>query len=179
VTNTQGVGLRGAQAACATTLVAGVGNLFLGDDGFGSEVVRALSARPLPEHVKVADFGTRAWDLLLEVARGYERVILVDAHPAGLAAGSVRVFEASLPHDAEVSGALQQRSMHELRPHDVLSWLQAEGAPLPRLQVVGCEPESFGEPELGRVGLSPAVSAAVPRAVRLVCELLNAESPHA
>jgi hydrogenase maturation protease len=151
------------------TLVAGVGNWFLGDDAFGCEVVRALSRASLPSDVTLADFGTRSFDLVQEVARGYADVILLDAHASGLEPGALRVFEPSVSTSAASEYA---PSGHELRPHDLLSALRAQGASLPRLRVVGCEPESFGDPGLGRVGLSSRVEAAVPRAVAVVARLL-------
>jgi hydrogenase maturation protease len=156
------------------TLIAGVGNTFLGDDGFGSEVVRALGRRSLPAQVRLRDFGTRSFDLVHEAATGYQRVILIDAHSAGLASGTLRVFEPSLPaSEDDRATSLSGISAHSLRPHDLLSELSRRGLPLPWLQVVGCEPESFGEPGLGRVGLSSSVEAAVPVAVELVLGLLG------
>ncbi|MGH7848434.1 MAG: hydrogenase maturation protease, partial [Candidatus Binatia bacterium] len=67
----------------AKILVAGIGNIFLGDDGFGVEVARELAKRKLPESVRVVDFGIRGFDLAYALLDGYDLTILVDAAPRG------------------------------------------------------------------------------------------------
>jgi len=155
-------------------LIAGAGNVFLGDDAFGVEVVRALRERALPPEVELIDFGVRSWDLFAALAR-FARVLLIDAHSSGQPPGSLRLFEPGAPLEA----ATLSEAAHSLKPHDLLAQLASNAAALPRVQVLGCEPESFGDPELGRVGLSAPVQAAVPLAVELVLELLARERDHA
>ncbi len=149
-------------------LVAGIGNIFLGDDAFGVEVVNRLSAGPLPAGVDAIDFGIRGVHLAYELAGGrYHSVILVDAAPRGGAPGTIYVIEpdvSSTPADAARADA------HSLTPESVLAWMaRAGGAPC-RITIVGCEPlsvEEFAE-------MSAPVAAAVDEAVRAVRELIAA-----
>src|ERR1700723_2432639 len=80
----------------ASVLVAGIGNIFLGDDGFGVEVVRGLTTRSMPEGVTVKDFGIRGFDLAYALLDPWDTVILVDALPRGEAAGTLFVLEPDL-----------------------------------------------------------------------------------
>lgn len=145
------------------TLVAGIGNVFLGDDGFGVEVVRRLGKLPMPEGVTVADFGVRGVHLAYEVAGGeYHSLILVDASPRGGAPGTLYVIEPSgAPSPSAVADA------HGLTPDAVLAWLERLGARPPRVVVVGCEPASLGE----SMELSAPVAAVVDEAVRMTRDL--------
>jgi hydrogenase maturation protease len=152
-------------------LVAGIGNVFLGDDGFGVEVVRRLAQRPLPEGVRVVDFGIRGLDLSYELLDGYDLAILVDAAPRGHAGGTVHVLEPEADEDPR-SADLDTHGMH---PAKSLALARAMGGRLPRLRVVGCEPVSFGDAIEGTMGLSPPVAAAVDEAVQVV-ERLVAEA---
>jgi hydrogenase maturation protease len=154
-------------------LVAGVGNVFLGDDGFGVEVARRLAGERLPGWVRVADFGIRGVHLAYEMLEGYEAVILVDAAPRGEAPGTVYVIEpdldarpAGFPGPAE-PGVLVDA--HGMEPDAVFALLKALGGDIPELLVVGCEPAEVTE----RMGLSPAVAGAVDQAVAVVRELIG------
>jgi hydrogenase maturation protease len=149
----------------ARVLVAGVGNIFLGDDGFGVEVARRLSSRPLPPGVKVADFGIRGVDLAYALA-GCDAAILVDAASRGGAPGTLYVIEPALSAEAG-----ETPEAHSMTPARLLAWIAPEERPK-TLRVVGCEPETFGPEGLGAVGLSAPVGAAVDEAVRLVEALL-------
>jgi hydrogenase maturation protease len=146
-------------------LVAGLGNVLLGDDGFGVEVARRLRALPLPDGVRVGDFGVRALHLAFELLEPYEAVILVDAVARGARAGTVCVLEADV---AELE-ASDVPDAHSLHPAAVLRVARSLGAKLERVRVVGCEPGDTSE----RIGLSPPVERAVPSAVRIVQRLLT------
>jgi hydrogenase maturation protease len=143
-------------------LVAGVGNVFLGDDGFGVEVIRRLAGRPLPPGVRVADFGIRGLDLAYALLEPYDLVILVDACRRGGTPGTVYLLEPEPPQ----AGALLEP--HGMIPTRALRMAQEMGATVGRLVVAACEPESFGDPGTGRMGLSSPVAAAVDEAVRLI-----------
>ena len=158
----------------AGVLVAGIGNVFLGDDGFGVETVRALTRRELPAHVEVADIGVRGVHLAYQLLDGYDTLILVDATARGDAPGTLYVIEHDGPVTDEAPGA--PIDGHRMTPDAVLALLgtlcAGTGAQPPRRTlVVGCEPDSVEE----RMGLSPPVAAAVPDAVRLIEELIGDE----
>jgi hydrogenase maturation protease len=154
----------------ARLLVAGVGNVFLGDDGFGVEVARRLAGEDLPEWVRVGDFGIRGVHLAYELLEGYETAILVDASPRGEAPGTVYVIEPDMggqPQAAAPGGVLVDG--HGMEPDAVFALLKALGGETPRMLVVGCEPAEVSE----RMGLSPPVAGAVDRAVAVVRELIG------
>ena len=148
-------------------LVAGVGNIFLGDDAFGVEVVQRLARRPLPEGVRVVDFGIRGLDLTYALLDGYEAVVLVDAAPRGGVPGTLYVLEltgcSSAPSDA---GPLIEP--HGMAPAKVLRLAAALGGQVGRLLLVGCEPAPLNEADEMALGLSAPVQAVVDEAVRLV-----------
>ena len=151
-------------------LVAGIGNIFLGDDGFGVEVVKRLAARELSSEVRVADFGIRGFDLVYALQDGYETTILVDACPQGQLPGTIFVLEPDLSDVA----TQQHRNVvdtHGMNPVNVIRMARAMNAPLNRVLVVGCEPESLGGEE-GRMGLSRPVESVLDEAVRMIESLL-------
>jgi hydrogenase maturation protease len=154
-----------AQPAKPRILVAGIGNIFLGDDAFGVEVARRLSGRELPQGVRVIDFGIRGYDLAYALLDEYETTILVDACPRGEAAGTLYVIEPDLENlGGPEEGAVEAHSMN---PLNVLRLAQSMGRPLKRILLVGCEPGTLG-PEEGQMGLSEPIEAAVEDAVKLV-----------
>lgn len=158
--------------ASSRTLVAGIGNVFLGDDGFGVEVVRRLSERSARSDVTIVDFGIRGVDLTYALLDGYDRVILVDATPRGRAPGTLYVIEPDL---TRVGGAEPTRlEAHGLVPTQALAMAQAMGGRLRHVRVVGCEPARVPAGDDVEVGLSPPVAAAVEPAVALLEELLKA-----
>lgn len=164
-------GSPGRPAAGRTILVAGIGNIFLGDDGFGVEVARRLAARPQPDGVTVVDFGIRGYDLAYALVRGSDRTILVDACPRGEPPGTVFVLEPDLA-DLDASNTGQAvLDAHELNPVHVLRLARSLGAELMPVIVVGCEPATLGPPE-GQMGLSEPVEAAVAEAVTLIERLV-------
>jgi hydrogenase maturation protease len=149
-------------------LVAGIGNVFLGDDGFGVEVVRRLSGRPRPASVRVADFGIRGYDLAFALLQDYEQVILVDAVARGGAPGTIYVLEAQ-PGES----AAPVLEGHSLVPAQALELARAMGGRIGRVRVVGCEPAAIPAGEDVQVGLSEPVQAAVDVALTVVEELLD------
>ena len=152
-------------------LVAGIGNVFLGDDGFGVAVARRLARRRLADEVDVADFGIRGMDLAYALQRDYDAVVFVDTAPRGEAPGTLSVIEPDLDLD-EVS-----IDTHGMDPVRVLGLARALGRVPERVLVLACEPERIvhGQHDEDLVGeLSAPVQAAVDEAVPLV-ESLAAE----
>lgn len=157
-------------------LIAGIGNIFLGDDAFGVEVVRRLAQRPQPEGVRVVDFGIRGLDLTYALLDGYDSVILVDALPRGGAPGTLYVLE---PERGAPDNRGAMLEMHRLDPVKVLHLAASMGAKVERLLVVGCEPTPSDEDDM-HDGLSDTVRLAVDEAIplleSLVSRLLRGES---
>jgi hydrogenase maturation protease len=166
----------------ARMLIAGIGNIFLGDDGFGVEVARRLATRELPAEVRVVDFGIRGLDLVYALQDGYETTILIDAFPHAKTPGTVSVLEPNLNDlegNTERGGFLEP---HGMNPMNVLRMARATQAPLEHVLLVGCEPAYLGGDD-GHIGLSEPVEAAVSEAVsateNLVRRLLDGEWPAA
>jgi hydrogenase maturation protease len=152
-------------------LIAGIGNVFLGDDGFGIEVVRDLATRELPEGVEVVDFGIRGMDLAYALQDGYELVVFVDAIPRGGPPGTVYLLEPEVEENAEVA-----LDAHGMDPVKVIRLSRALGAPPTRTLVVGCEPEVVvGEEDYDQMlmELSEPVRAAVAEAADLVVSVVQ------
>ncbi len=147
----------------ARVLVAGVGNIFLGDDGFGPEAARRLAARPLPDGVRVVDYGIRGMHLAYDLLEGYDLLVVLDAAPRGGRPGDVVVLEVG---EADLGDG--DFDAHGMEPTSVLASLGSLGGRLPRTLVVGCEPADTAE----GMGLSPPVEAAVDGAVEMVTGLL-------
>jgi hydrogenase maturation protease len=145
-------------------LVAGVGNIFLGDDGFGCEVARRLAELPLPPGVRVRDYGTGGLHLAYDLVDGCDLLVLVDAAPRGRAPGDLTLLEVDAEHIAD--GALDTHGMH---PEVVLGTVAKLGGRLPRTLVVACEPATIEE----HLGLSTAMTAAVEPAMEMVHEVLD------
>lgn len=151
-------------------LIACIGNIFLGDDAFGVEVAKRLAARPLPENVRLVDFGIRNFDLVYALLDGYDVTIFVDAMPRGEAPGTLYLMEPDLA-DIEAQGAMFEA--HGMNPMRVLTMARTMGAEFKKLLVVGCEPADLGTEEEGKMGLSAPVEAALGRAVAMVESLLQ------
>jgi hydrogenase maturation protease len=149
------------------TLVAGTGNVFLGDDGFGVEVARLLAGRPRPEGVEIADFGIRGVHLVYELLDGCDLFVLIDASPRGHAPGTVTVLEVD-PADHPATGQAALVDAHSLSPDAIFSMLASLGGRPGRCLVVACEPADVS----AGMGLSEPVRAALPHAVRAVEEIL-------
>jgi hydrogenase maturation protease len=151
-------------------LVAGIGNVFLGDDGFGVAVAVRLAERELPAGVEVVDFGIRGFDLAYALQESYDVAILVDAAPRGEQPGTVSVVE---PQTDEAQAGVEPHGMDPLR---VLGLARALGGTPPRILVVACEPQTIvhGENDDELVGeLSPPVQAAVDEAAAVVESLVR------
>lgn len=155
-----------------TILVAGIGNIFLGDDAFGVEVARLLATRKLPADVRVTDFGIRGFDLAYALQDGYETTILVDACPRGGAPGTLFVIEPDLNalDDPEAPQAVVEA--HAMNPVSVLRLARAMNIQVRNVLLVGCEPATLGG-EQGKMGLSAPVQRAVEDAVKLVESLID------
>jgi hydrogenase maturation protease len=153
-------------------LIAGIGNIFLGDDAFGVEVAQRLARQQWPAGVHVADFGIRGYDLAYALVAGHDQAILVDACPRGQPPGTVFVIEPDI--DAEPP----MLDPHAMDPLQVLRLARTLGELPGTVTIVGCEPATLG-PDEGQMGLSPEVAAAVDEAVtvidRLIQEMLNAQ----
>lgn len=154
------------------TLVAGVGNMFLGDDGFGVETLRRLAAESLPDNVETVDIGVRGVHLAYQLLDGYDTLVLIDATERGGEPGTLYLIEADRPGVVEPREPLLDG--HRMSPDAVLTLLETLCAgtgcvPPRRTLVVGCEPASVEE----GIGLSEPVSAAVPEAVNLVLRLVR------
>jgi hydrogenase maturation protease len=151
-------------------LVAGIGNIFLGDDGFGPEVVRYLAASEStepPEGVRLVDYGIRGMHLLYDLLEGYEALVIVDALPDRGRAGELIVLEVG---PADLARLGDEFDPHGMNPVAVLAGLPALGGTLPPTYVVGAAPVNLDE----GIGLGPTMSAAVPEAALAVQELLAA-----
>jgi hydrogenase maturation protease len=173
------------------TLIACLGNIFLGDDGFGVEVAKRLADQQLPEGVRVTDYGIRGMHLAFDLAEGFDTTILVDAVQRGEEPGTVYVIEpepAQQPSGDDVTGdqaggagagaggplaGMSLFDAHGMQPDVVMDMAGRLGADAGRVLVVGCEAASLEE----GIGLSPQVTAAVDEAVRVVIRLVTAGPP--
>jgi len=161
-------------------LVAGIGNIFLGDDAFGVEVARRLANCEFTDEVRVVDFGIRGLDLAYALQDGYDTTVLIDAFPHGKEPGTVSIVEPSLndlDSDSSESGFVEPHGMH---PMNVLRMAKAMQAPLKHILLIGCEPAYLGGDD-GHMGLSEPVEAAVSEAVNttqtLVAQILSGGWP--
>jgi hydrogenase maturation protease len=157
-------------------LIAGIGNIFLGDDGFGVEVVKRLAGRRLPEGVEVVDFGIRGMDLAYALHDEYDLVVFVDATPRGGEPGTVYLIEPEIEEDGAVS-----LDTHGMDPVKVIKLSRALGARPTRTLVVGCEPQVIpggGDYDDMLMELSEPVGAAVEEAVKLLESLVTEDGTH-
>jgi hydrogenase maturation protease len=151
-------------------LIAGVGNAWLRDDGFGGEVARRLGENQLPDDVAVMDAGTGGLDLAYEVMRGYDALVILDVSRQGGEPGTLYVMEAE---EESVDGGIEDGEVinpHAMDPQTVLRFVKSIGAWPGRVMVIACEPADVEE--MGW-GLSEQVKEAVDRAVRLVIETVD------
>ncbi len=170
----------GGASGGVRVLVAGIGNIFLGDDGWGVEVVRAMASRGQPPGVKVVDFGIRGLDLAYALQEGYESVVFLDATPRGDAPGTLYVIE----HSAQPDEEEVVLDTHGMDPVRVLALARRLGEVPDRILVVGCEPQNVLSGESYDdmlVELSDPVRAAIDEAVTLVeslvADLLSTDRP--
>jgi hydrogenase maturation protease len=154
------------RAGTARVLVAGIGNVFASDDGFGPEVARRLSGTPLPDGVRVVDYGIRGLHLAYDLLETWDALVLVDALPDRGAVGSVTVLEIDGEHVRGDAGV----DAHGMDPATVLAGLAALGGRLPpRTLLVGCQVAGTGD----GMGLSPPVAAAVDEALHVLRRVLT------
>ena len=154
-------------------LVAGIGNIFMGDDAFGVEVAQRLAKRSLPDGVRVVDFGIRGIDLTYALLEGYDAVILIDTAQLGAPPGTVRIVvpELQLHEPLPPEGLLIEP--HDLDPAKVLRLAATLGNSCRRILLVACEPATLGNEDADAMGLSPAVAAAVDEAIAVVEKLIG------
>ena len=146
-------------------LVAGIGNIFLGDDGFGVEVAQRMSGHNVPPNVTIADFGIRSLHLAYELLDGYDTLVLVDTVGLGEEPpGTVVLIEPEID-----AGGATPLDAHTMNPETVLASLRQLGGEVHRLLLVGCQPATLEE----GIGLSAPVAAAVDEAVRVVNDLIG------
>jgi hydrogenase maturation protease len=151
-------------------LIAGIGNAWLGDDGFGGAVVKRLEGRELPVGTAVLDFGTGGLDLAYEVMRGYDALILIDVSRQGGEPGTLYVMEVA---EQDIEAGIEDGQVlnpHAMDPQTVLRFVKTLGAWPGKVLVVACEPAAVGE--MG-IGLSDEVEGAVGGAVDLVVETVS------
>ncbi len=152
-------------------LVAGIGNIFQSDDGFGSEVARLLLAEPVPEGVKIVDYGIRGVHLAYELLEGYDSAILIDATSQGGDPGTIYVIEPDVDGIETESGLAEAGIVdaHGMDPASVLALLRSLGGRVDRLLVVGCEPADVED----GMGLSEPVAGAVEETCNVVRRLID------
>ncbi|HUK90903.1 MAG TPA: hydrogenase maturation protease [Blastocatellia bacterium] len=159
-------------------LVAGIGNIFLGDDAFGSVVARRLAIRDLPEDVQVIDFGIRGLDLAYRLLDPSDLTIFVDTVQRGGEPGTVYTIEPDVESDSidqvgDQFGGLMIEP-HAMNPARVIQMARGMGAEFKRILLVGCEPETLGGDE-GYMGLSAPVEAAVDTALHVIERLIDGD----
>lgn len=150
------------------TLIAGLGNVFHGDDGFGVEVATRLLDRDWPDGVQVGEFGIRGIHLAYQLLDGYDLVVIVDAVARGGEAGTLYVIEHRPRPDTAAAPMLDA---HDMAPDEVLALVPALGGTLGRVVIVGCEPDHIAP----TMGLSPAVARSVETAARIVTRIVGGE----
>ncbi|MFN2485394.1 MAG: hydrogenase maturation protease [Acidimicrobiia bacterium] len=156
------------------TLVAGVGNIFLSDDGFGVEVVRQLQTRELPEGVELVDVGIRGIHLAYQLLEGYDLLVLIDTVSRGEPPGTLMLIEPDpvvsvAQRHQVVIGAMPLLDVHGMEPGSMLGIIDELGARVGRILVVGCQPADLSD----GIGLTESVSAAVPGAVAMVLDAVG------
>ncbi|MGD1254132.1 hydrogenase maturation protease [Mycobacterium seoulense] len=154
----------------ARILVAGIGNIFLGDDGFGSEVIRNAEIPQDDPSVRVTDYGIRGMHLAYDLLEEWDTLVLIDAVPSRGNPGTLHVFQADHESDSAAAGF----DGHSMDPAAVFASLRALGGTPPYTVVVGCEAGSVEE----GIGLTEPVAKAVPRAARAVEEIVAALQLH-
>jgi hydrogenase maturation protease len=150
-------------------LIAGIGNIFFGDDAFGVEVARRLSRRPLPATVRVVDFGIRGLDLTYALLEEYEAVILVDAVPRGGTPGTVYLLEPELGPSPATGAVIEAHSMD---PVKVLRMARELGSTIRSIYLVGCEPQPLASDDDMQMEMSAPAQAAVEEAIAVIDSLV-------
>lgn len=154
-------------------LIAGVGNIFLGDDAFGVEVVRALASAPLSHGVSAVDYGIRGFDLAFSLLDPWDTVVIVDALSRGGEPGTLYLLEPDLSTLKDSPSPESTIDPHGMDPMRVLQLAISMGNVRARVIVVGCEPKDFGDELEGRMGLSDAVQSSIESAVEMVKDVVG------
>jgi hydrogenase maturation protease len=155
-------------------LIAGLGNIFKGDDAFGVEAIKRLSGRAWPAGVDVVDFGINGIDLTYALLDDYDQAVLIDTFHQDGAPGTLYAIEPDLAEtDRGVDPADLTLTPHDLDPAKVLRMVKALDGRCREMILIGCEPADFGDELEGKMGLSEPVAAAIDEAVRLVESLIN------
>lgn len=155
----------------ASVLVAGIGNIFMGDDAFGCEVARRLAGRQLPAGVRVSDFGIRGFDLAYAIMDGPDVTVFLDATPRGGEPGTLYTIEPDLEELNSLGAGGMMVEPHGMNPLQVLALVRSMGGDFKRILLIGCEPATLGGEE-GLLGLSEPVEGAVDEAVGVVESLV-------
>lgn len=166
-------------------LIACIGNIFLGDDGFGVEVARRLVSRKAPRYpagVQVVDFGIRGIDLAYALLGEYDMLVLVDALPRGGAPGTLYLIEPDLSNlspERGVEAGIVALDNHSMDPVKVLAYARSLGAKPVHTLIVGCEPSPLSESDYSemQMGLSEPVQAAIAEAVKMIDSLVAQSVP--
>ena len=151
-------------------LVAGIGNPFLKDDGFGTAVIKKLiEKKSLPAFVEVSDIGIGGLKLAYDLMRGYDGLVLIDASPRGEEPGTLYVIE---PDEREVNADLTEGNFidpHGCDPATVLRFIKALNAWPGKVVIIGCEPSNTEDFDRE---LSDPVTQAMDKAVILTEEII-------
>ncbi len=159
-----------APAIKKRVMIAGIGNMFMKDDGFGSAVVKRMADKKFPEGVEVKDFGTGGLKLAYDLMRGYDGLIFLDASARGKTPGTLYLIEPSendFSSDLEEGGPVDP---HGADPVTVLRFVKSTGAWPGKVFIIACEPESIDDFE---IGLSEPVNIAIDKAIELVDEIVQ------
>jgi len=151
-------------------MIAGIGNIFMKDDGFGSAVVKKMAHKKFPEGVELKDFGTGGLKLAYDLMKGYDGLIFIDASARGGTPGTIYLIE---PSEADFSGDLEQGG--PINPHDadaatVLRFVKSIGAWPGKVSIIACEPQTTDD---FAMGLSEAVNTAIDSAIEMVDEIIQ------
>jgi hydrogenase maturation protease len=149
-------------------LIAGIGNIFFGDDAFGCEVAQQLIREPLPDGVRAFDYGIRSYDLAYAILEPNDAVILIDAVPRGEEAGTVFLLELDI--NKLDNAGIESVNAHTMNPVAVMQLVRSLGGSPRKLYLIGCEPAVLETEELG---LSEKVRSAVPLALDMIRELFR------
>ncbi|MEO6221202.1 MAG: hydrogenase maturation protease [Ginsengibacter sp.] len=151
-------------------MIAGVGNMFMKDDGFGGAVIKKMLNKTFPEGVEIKDFGTGGLKLAYDLMKGYDGLILLDASQRGEKPGTLYVIE---PEEGSVESNLEDGGPidpHGCDPATILRFVKGIGAWPAKVLIVACEPTNVEDFE---IGLSEPVIQAVDKAVELVEDILK------
>jgi hydrogenase maturation protease len=161
---------KSAAAIRKRVMIAGVGNMFMKDDGFGGAVIKKILHKKFPEGVEVKDFGTGGLKLAYDLMKGYDGLILLDASARGEKPGTLYMIE---PKEEDINPDLEQGGPidpHGADPVTVLRFVKSIGAWPAKVMIVACEPETVDDFE---IGLSESVNAAVDKAAEMVDEIVK------